>query len=59
MRELMAPAGLRHKTPFRDQLMARLLAAGLLEMTLPDKPRSPRQQYRTTPAGSAVLCGRR
>ena len=33
----------------------RLLALGFLEMTIPDKPRSKKQRYRTTPAGRAVL----
>jgi ATP-dependent DNA helicase RecG len=57
--ELMAPFGRTNRTKFRDQVMAPLLAAGLLEMTIPDKPRSPRQQYRTTAAGRAALRGRR
>lgn len=55
MPELMAPSGLKNKTRFRDQVVAPLLDAGLLEMTIPDKPRSSRQQYRTTAAGRAAL----
>ncbi|HWO23812.1 MAG TPA: ATP-binding protein [Kofleriaceae bacterium] len=55
MPELMAPSGLQNKTRFRDQVVAPLLDAGLLEMTIPDKPRSSRQQYRTTAAGRAAL----
>jgi len=35
--------------------MAPLLEAGLLEMTIPDKTRSSRQQYRTTEAGRAAI----
>ena len=35
--------------------LSRLLALGFLEMTIPDKPRSKKQRYRTTPAGRAVL----
>jgi ATP-dependent DNA helicase RecG len=32
-----------------------LLSAELLERTIPDKPRSPKQRYRTTAAGRAIL----
>jgi hypothetical protein len=48
-------AGLKNKTCFRDQVIAPLLDAGLLEMTIPDKPRSSKQRYRTTEAGRALL----
>jgi predicted HTH transcriptional regulator len=53
--ELMAPSGVKNKTRFRDQVVAPLLDAGLLEMTIPDKPRSSKQQYHTTNAGRAAL----
>ena len=53
--ELMGPSGGTDRTKFRDQVMARLLEAGLLEMTLPDKPRSSKQQYRITAAGRSAL----
>ena len=52
--ELMMPSGRSDRTKFRDQIIAPLLDAGLLEMTVPDKPRSPKQQYRATAAGLAV-----
>ena len=52
---LMAPSALKNKTRFRDQVIAPLLAAGLLEMTIPDKPRSSKQQYRITEAGRAAF----
>lgn len=38
-----------------DHLIIPLLEAGLLEMTVPDKPRSLKQRYRTTEAGLAAL----
>jgi ATP-dependent DNA helicase RecG len=53
--ELMVPSGRTNRTKFRDQILAPLLDAGLVEMTVPDKPRSPKQQYRTTVAGRAAL----
>jgi ATP-dependent DNA helicase RecG len=31
------------------------LEAGLVEMTLPDKPRSGKQKYRLTPKGRALV----
>jgi ATP-dependent DNA helicase RecG len=49
--ELMDTTGRSDRTKFREQVLRPLLDAGLLEMTIPDKPRSPNQQYRTTAAG--------
>jgi ATP-dependent DNA helicase RecG len=53
--ELAAPSGRTNRTKFRDQVVAPLLDAGLLEMTIPDKPRSPKQRYQTTLAGREFL----
>jgi len=53
--ELMVPSGRTNRTKFREQVLAPLLDAGLVEMTVPDKPRSPNQQYRITAAGRAAL----
>jgi len=53
--ELQAAAEIKDREHFRKQYLEALLSAGLLERTLPDKPRSPKQQYRTTPAGRAAL----
>jgi len=55
--ELMVPSGRTDRTKFRDQVVAPLLDAGVLEMTIPDKPRSSKQQYRITEAGRALLRG--
>jgi hypothetical protein len=57
--ELMSPSGRTNRTKFRDQVVAPLLDAGLLEMTIPDKPRSSKQQYRTTEAGRVALVAAR
>jgi ATP-dependent DNA helicase RecG len=53
--ELIQPAGRTDRTKFRDQVLRPLIEAGWLEMTIPDKPRSSKQRYRTTPAGVKAL----
>jgi len=53
--ELLALAGRTNRTKFRDQVINPLISAGLIEMTIPDKPRSPKQRYRTTAAGHWIL----
>ena len=52
---LLAVAGRTDRTKFRNQVLAPLLTAGWLEMTIPDKPRSSKQKYRTTELGLKVL----
>ena len=49
--DLMVITGRSDRTKFRDQVLGPLLTMGLLEMTIPDKPRSSRQRYRLTQAG--------
>jgi ATP-dependent DNA helicase RecG len=53
--ELMAFSGRTNRTKFRDQVLNPLLETGLIEMTIPDKPRSSKQQYRLTEAGKRHL----
>lgn len=53
--ELMVPSGRTNRSKFRDQVLAPLLDAGLVEMTNPGTPRSPKQRYRITKAGRAAL----
>jgi ATP-dependent DNA helicase RecG len=55
----MTPSGRTDRTKFRDQVVAPLLDTGLLEMTIRDKPRSSKQQYRITEAGRAALVAAR
>jgi ATP-dependent DNA helicase RecG len=53
--ELMAVIGRKNRTKFRDQVLKPLIDTGLVEMTIPDKPRSSKQKYRLTSAGEKVL----
>jgi ATP-dependent DNA helicase RecG len=52
---LMRVAARSDRTKFRNQVIGPLLAAGLLEMTIPDKPRSSNQRYRLTARGRALV----
>ena len=53
--ELMADMGRTDRTKFRKNILLPLVEDGLLELTIPDKPRSQHQKYRITPAGKEVL----
>jgi ATP-dependent DNA helicase RecG len=44
-----------NRTKFRQSYMTPLLDAGLLEMTIPDKPTSSQQKYQTTAKGLQYL----
>jgi len=45
-RELMLMLGLKHRPTFRENYLLPALKAGLIEMTVPDKPNSRKQKYR-------------
>lgn len=53
--ELMTEIGRTNRTKFRDQVLTPLLDSGWLEMTIPEKPTSSKQQYRTTELGRQIL----
>ncbi|MFH1726443.1 MAG: ATP-binding protein [Elusimicrobiota bacterium] len=53
--ELQKILGLRNRRYFQKVYLAPLVEAGWLAMTLPDKPHSRRQRYRTTSAGAKRL----
>ena len=55
LKDIMTLAGRSNRTKFRDQFVKPLLEAGLLEMTVPDKPKSRLQKYRLTDKGRAWL----
>ena len=53
--ELLALAGKSDRTKFRHQVLRPLLEEGLLEMTVPDRPRSSKHKYRLTTKGRELL----
>jgi ATP-dependent DNA helicase RecG len=53
--ELQSAAGIKDREHFRKEHLEALLSAELLQRTVPDKPRSPKQRYRLTPAGREIL----
>jgi predicted transcriptional regulator len=52
---LMAITGRSDRTKFRHQVLNSLIEGGLIEMTVPDKPRSSKQRYRLTDKGRRWL----
>jgi Fic family protein len=56
--QLKEALGLKDDEHFRKAYMLPALDAGLIEMTIPDKPRSSKQKYRLTDKGRQVM-GRR
>lgn len=53
--ELQAALGLKDRMHFQMVYLNPLLAAGWLQQTIPGKPRSRLQRYRTTADGAAIL----
>jgi len=54
-RELQSFLKLKHEDHFREAYLIPAIAAGLFEMTIPDKPKSRLQKYRLTAAGRKLL----
>ena len=52
--EIQAALELRHEDHFRDNYLIPAMKAEVIEMTLPDKPNSPKQQYRLTVKGQIL-----
>ena len=50
-RQIQEALDLKHEDHFRNAYLTPALEAGLVEMTLPDKPRSSKQRYRLTDTG--------
>lgn len=54
-RALMVRAGQTNRSRFREQVLRPLIAAGLLALTLPDKPTSSKQRYILTDMGRHIM----
>ena len=54
MQQIMKILGLEDRKYFRLTYLQPALAAGLLEMTIPDKPTSKNQKYRATKKGKEL-----
>ncbi len=52
---LQQALGLSDREHFSKEYLQPAIASGLVEMTIPDKPRSSKQQYRLTEIGRSVL----
>ncbi|MBM4046367.1 MAG: hypothetical protein FJ279_14755 [Planctomycetes bacterium] len=57
--EIQAALGLKHEDHFRKAYLTPALKRGLVEMTIPDKPRSSKQKYRVSESGKRALDGAR
>ncbi len=55
--ELQHVLNLKHRDSFVENYLQPALTAGLIEMTIPNKPTSRNQKYRLTTKGQAVLGG--
>jgi|SRR6185369_12175087 len=53
--EIQDSLGLKHLGHFRKVYLLPALEAGVIEMTIPSKPRSSAQRYRVTPLGVKIL----
>jgi ATP-dependent DNA helicase RecG len=53
--DLQKLLALKNENHFRDAYLVPALEAGLLEMTIPDKPQSRLQKYRLTHKGKGLL----
>ena len=54
-KELMEKMGLKDVKHFMQHYLQPTLSAGLVEMTLPDKPKSKKQCYRLTAKGNLII----
>ena len=53
--QLQTALKLKNAEHFRKSYLLPALEAGLIEMTIPDKPRSSKQKYRLTQKGQELM----
>lgn len=53
--EVQAALGLKHEDHFRNAYLVPALQSGLIEMTIPGKPKSSKQRYRLSEVGKKML----
>lgn len=53
--DIQEALALRHEDYFREAYLIPALGAGVIEMTIPGKPRSSKQKYRLTPKGRDLI----
>ncbi len=54
-KDILAALGLRSRGNLKERYLDPCLGAGWIEMTTPEKPRSPKQRFRITAAGRAQI----
>jgi predicted transcriptional regulator len=54
-KEIQHKLGLKDEKHFREAYIRQAIDAGLIEMTIPDKPNSRLQKYRITPKGVSLI----
>lgn len=55
LKELRKLLGLRHSASFREHYLLPCMEQGLIEMTIPETPKSRLQKYRLTPLGKKTI----
>jgi ATP-dependent DNA helicase RecG len=55
MATLMLTLNQKNRTRFRNQFINPLIKTGLIELTIPDKPTSSKQRYKTTIKGLKII----
>ncbi|MFV9691714.1 MAG: Fic family protein, partial [Desulfobacteria bacterium] len=53
--DIQEALALRHEDYFREAYLIPAITAGMIEMTIPDKPTSSKQKYRVTEKGHDLL----
>ena len=57
--QIQQALALRHEDHFREAYLKPALTLGVIEMTIPEKPRSSKQKYRLTSAGHRALAAKK